>query len=118
MLRYEITPAAEREIESILLWTYEQFGAKARQRYEALLIRAIEDVAKDPARTGSCLRPEIAADLRTYHLWQSRSRVKTAVARVKHPRHFLLYRVRVDGVVEIGRVLHDSMDIERQLSEE
>jgi len=30
-------------------------------------------------------------------------------------RHFLLYRTRPDGRVEIGRVLHDSMDLERHL---
>jgi toxin ParE1/3/4 len=37
---------------------------------------------------------------------------------VKHPRHFLLYRIRADGQVEIGRVLHDSMDLEPHLREE
>jgi hypothetical protein len=34
---------------------------------------------------------------------------------VKTPRHFLLYRRREDGVIEVGRVLHDSRDLERQL---
>src|SRR4051812_31134035 len=116
MLRYEITPSAKRDIETILEWTQEQFGVNARLRYEALLMRAMIDIAANPTRTGFCLRSDISADIRTYHLWHSRNRVAGRGARVKHPRHILMYKVRNDGVVEIGRILHESMDIDRRLS--
>ena len=112
-----IAPAAERDIESILAWTHEHFGERARLRYEALLSQAIADVADDPDRAGSDLRPEIAADARTYHLWHSRNRV-APTGRVKDPRHFPLYRTRSNGRLEIGRVLHDSMDLERHLPDD
>jgi toxin ParE1/3/4 len=75
-------------------------------------------VVEDPDRIGSHKRPEIAAAARTYHLWHSRNRVAKRVGRVKSPRHFLLYRMRPDGQIEIGRVLHDSMDLERHLPDE
>ncbi|CAN7242777.1 hypothetical protein G6M16_004730 [Agrobacterium tumefaciens] len=34
---------------------------------------------------------------------------------VKYPRHLLLYRVLNPDLVGIGRILHDSMEIERHL---
>ena len=118
MAHYVISPAAHRDIHSILAWTHERFGLQGRLRYEALLVRAILDVADDPCRTGSQARPEILAAARTYHLWHSRDRVEPASDRVRRPRHFLLYRTCEDGRVEIGRVLHDRMDLARHLPEE
>jgi toxin ParE1/3/4 len=117
MPRYVVSPAAERDIESILVWTQDRFGASARLRYEALLVRAILDVADDPERSGSRNRPEISATARTYHLCYSQNRVETSAGKVHRPRHLLLYRTRDDGRVEIGRVLHDSMDLSRHLPE-
>jgi toxin ParE1/3/4 len=115
MPRYVLSSAAERDIESILAWTHDHFGPQARLRYEALLVRAIIDVAEKPDRAGSHNRPEFGANVRTYHLAHSRDRVVATTGRVKHPRHCLLYRVRSDGRVEIGRVFHDSMDLDRYL---
>jgi len=118
MPRFIISPTAERDIESILAWTHEQFGLQGRLRYEALVVRAMLDVADDPQRAGSHTRPEIAAAARTYHLRRSRDRVDAAIGRVHRPRHFLLYRSRDDGRVEIGRVLHEHMDLEQHLPED
>ena len=115
MRRYVLAPAAQRDIEQILAWSHQQFGEQARLRYEALLVRAILDVSDDPSRAGSLGRPEIVAAARTYHLRHSRDRVNSAAGRVSRPRHFLLYRLRNEGQVEIGRVLHDSMELERHL---
>lgn len=60
-----VSSAAEHAIESILRWTDEHFGERARLRYEALLIQAIADLAQDPERPGSHNRPEIAPAART-----------------------------------------------------
>jgi toxin ParE1/3/4 len=118
MPKYRLSPFAERDIEANLAWSQEQFGEKARIRYEALLVRAMMDVAVDPERPGSHARPEIATGPRTYHLRYSRDRVKRSVGRVQRLRHFLLYRALKDRGVEIGRVLHDGMDLERHLPDE
>lgn len=115
---YRVSPAAERDIEEILARTHEQLGENARVRYEALLIRAILDVAASPERAGSQDRPEIAALVRTYHIRHSRDRVKNSIGKVKRPRHLLLYRTTARGPVEIGRVLHDGMDLARHLPED
>jgi toxin ParE1/3/4 len=117
MARYLVSPAAERDLESILVWSHRQFGVSGRLRYEALLIRAIRDIAEDAERAGSRPRPEIHADARTYHLFFSRNGVDETIGRVHRPRHFLLYRLREDGQIEIGRILHDSMDLQQHLPE-
>ncbi|MGA2035053.1 MAG: type II toxin-antitoxin system RelE/ParE family toxin [Thermoguttaceae bacterium] len=118
MPHYVISPAAERDIQSILAWTDERFGLQGRLRYETLLVRAIVDVADDPQRTGSQTRLEIAPAARTYRLWHSRDRVEPARDRVRRPRHFLLYRIGEDGRVEIGRVLHERMDLAQHLPDD
>ncbi len=110
-----LAPAAKQDMEAVLRWTQEEWGEQARLRYEALLVRAVIDVATNPDLLGSSRRPEIAASARTYHLTHSRTHVAIEVGRVKRPRHFLLYRTRRDGIVEIGRVLHESMDIAKHL---
>ena len=117
MPRYVVSPAAERDIESILAWTHERFGASGRLRYEALLVRAILDVADDPERIGCRNRPEIDGAARTYHLYHSRNHVEASAGRVRRPRHLLLFRTCDDGRIEFGRVLHDNMDLPRHLPE-
>jgi toxin ParE1/3/4 len=117
-IRLFIAPAAEQDMEAVLRWTHDEWGEQARLRYEALLVRAIIDAATNPDLPGSTRRPEIAASARTYHLMHSRNHVATKTSRVKRPRHFLLYRTRPDGIVEIGRVLHESMDIAKHLPDE
>jgi plasmid stabilization system protein ParE len=53
MRPFVFAPAAQRDIESILTWTDERFGERARLRYEALLVQAITDVAEHPDLPGS-----------------------------------------------------------------
>ncbi len=118
MPRFVLAHGAAEDIASILVWTEEHFGRQARLRYEALLTQAIIDVVEEPELLGSVGRPEIAAEARTYHLLHSHNHVAARVGRVKQPRHFLLYRLTDDGTVEIGRVLHDSMDLPRHLPED
>jgi toxin ParE1/3/4 len=74
------------------------------------------DIANDPERPDSKERPDIMIEgARTYHLKFSRSRVSGLG--VKEPRHFLLYRRRKDGIIEVARILHDGRDLARHLPE-
>src|SRR5207302_9607059 len=94
------------------------FGPQTLKRYGKLIATAIEQVAANPELAGSMQRPEIAERCRTYHLFFSRKSAGRAGDRIRQPRHFLLYRVTEANVVEIGRVLHDSMDLQTHLPEE
>ncbi|TQN60851.1 type II toxin-antitoxin system RelE/ParE family toxin [Agrobacterium tumefaciens] len=115
MTKYRLSDAAQSDIVEILGWTHETFGAAARIRYEKLLVTALRDVARDPLRTGTIVRPELPGDVRSYHLRYSRERAKNETGLVRNPRHFLLYRVLHPGLVGVGRVLYDSMEIGRHL---
>ena len=106
-----VSAAAEEDIQAILHWANQHFGARALGRYETLLSQAMLDLAENPTRTGSHDRPEIALSARSYHLVHSRKRVSRSVGRVKKPRHFILFRARGDDSLEISRVLHDSMEL-------
>ena len=51
-LRLRLSGAARQDIEDLLAWSEEHFGQAARQRYEALLACALQDVADDTSRPG------------------------------------------------------------------
>lgn len=114
MFRYRLSEAAQADIVDVLAWTHERFGEPARLRYESLIVAALRDVATSPERQGSIARPELGAGVRSWHLRLSRAHVESGVAVVRQPRHFVLYRVEPQ-LVEVGRVLHDAMELARHL---
>ena len=108
--RASLAPAASRDVSEIWRWSERNFGKAAALRYEGLLDQALRDIAVDPNRPGSKQQPKImVADARIYHLAFSRDHVPGE--RVAAPRHFLLYRCRKDGVLEVARILHDARDL-------
>lgn len=117
MARCVISPTALRDIEAALQWSETNLGSEATDRYAALIDCSIKDIADTPKRSGSRVCEDVSSDLRIYHLWHSRRRVPLQPGRVKKPRHFLLYRVISTQTVELVRVLHDNMDVERHVRE-
>jgi toxin ParE1/3/4 len=113
-----IAPRARDDIASILAWTQQNFGPPMVRRYAQLIAIALSQVEANPELAGSEPRSEIADSCRTYHLFFSRKAAGQAGGRVRRPRHFLLYRLTETGTVEVGRVLHDSMDWEAHMPEE
>jgi len=108
---------ARRDIAAIIRRSLREFGEAASLRYEALISQALRDLRSDPERPGSKENFEVMVEgARTYDLGFSRSRV--AGARVKTPRHFLLYRKVDPFVIEVSRVLDESCDLVRHLPEE
>jgi toxin ParE1/3/4 len=113
--KLRLTGRARRDLVEIGDWSLNKFGEAAALRYEALVGQALGDLQADPIRPGSKERPELMIrGARTYHVALSRDHV--AGGRVKEPRHIVIYRYR-DGVVEIGRILHDSRDLKRHVPE-
>jgi toxin ParE1/3/4 len=103
--RVRLGTAAELDFANIVKWTAENFGARQSRIYRNVLIQAIGDLANGPNVAGSRDRDEIMSGLRTLH-----------VARHGHRgRHFLMYRVAEEGIIEIVRILHDGMDLPRHL---
>jgi toxin ParE1/3/4 len=96
---------AERDFVDIIRWTARNFGAKQAVAYRGIILSALAELRLGPAVLGARKRDEIAPDLHTL-----------SVARRGRPgRHFLLYRPRDGQIIEIVRILHMSMEIERHL---
>lgn len=95
----------------VLAWTARRFGDRAQARYEHLLATALRDLGTEPLRPGSAARPELGDDVRSYHLRHSRKN-----SGISRPRHLILYRIAEGSIVEIGRVLHDAMELERHIA--
>ncbi len=113
-----IAPRARSDIASILAWTEQNFGPQTLKRYGKLIATAIEQVAANPELAGSSKRPEISDKCQTFHLFFSRKSAGPPGQRIRNPRHFLLYRVTEANTVEIGRVLHEEMELQDHLPEE
>lgn len=117
MLHYRLSAAAQSDIVRILAWSHERFGETARLRYEALLVAAFRDIAAMPDRPGSLERPELGAGVRSWHLRHSRTRARTETGAAHRPRHFVIYRIDA-GVLVVGRVLHDAMELARHMDKD
>ncbi|WP_028346333.1 type II toxin-antitoxin system RelE/ParE family toxin [Bradyrhizobium murdochi] len=103
--RVRLGAAAEVDFANIVKWITENFGARQSRVYRDTLVQAIGELADGPEVAGSKARGEIMSGLRTLHI-------------ARHGRrgsHFLMYRVAPGMTIEIVRILHDRMDLQRHL---
>lgn len=114
MLKFRMAAAAQADVRDIAAHSRRVFGDAAHHRYRALLVQAIQDICVDPYRLGSVGWP--AGTLRIYHLRHSRRRAWVQGQMVLEPRHLLLYEQTQPDMIDILRVLHDAMDLERHVS--
>jgi toxin ParE1/3/4 len=103
--RIRLSAAAEVDFANIVKWTTENFGPKQSRVYRDTLVQAIGELANRPDVAGSRARDEIMAGLRTLHVTR----------RGRRGSHFLMYRVASDSTIEIVRILHDGMDLQRHI---
>lgn len=96
MSRYLLSPAAQLDLEQIWDYTCRRCDVEQADEYLRELQRAIELAAANP-RIGQAAR-------------RSARYSKLAAG-----SHILYYRVVPDGVVDVGRVLHQRMDVDRHL---
>jgi toxin ParE1/3/4 len=103
-----LTAAAEGDFQHILRWTVAHFGEAQARTYAETLSAAIEALAAGPTTSGATQRHDITKGLLTLH-----------VARQgRKGRHIVLFRVGLDQereVIEVLRLLHDAMDLQRHL---
>jgi len=114
MRQIELAQAAIADIDAILDWSVEQFGNDGMHRYRLLIGAALTKLSQDPKPVGSKSAEDILPGLFRYHIRHSRMAIEPAMKRVKRPRHFIIYRFN-DECIEVVRLLHDSMDLERHL---
>ena len=103
--RVRLGATAELDFANILKWTTENFGARQSRAHQNTLVQAIGELADGPDVSGSKARDEIMSGLRTVHVARQGRRGS----------HFLMYRVVPETTIEIVRILHDRMDLQRHL---
>lgn len=101
-----LTPSAEADFEQITQWAIDQFGDRQAAAYAETITLALAALAAGPDTIGAKPRDEIAKGLFSLH-----------VAREgRKGCHFIMFRAAQSGahnIVEVLRLLHDSMDLQR-----
>lgn len=103
-----LSAAAVADYRHILRWTLENFGSAQAHAYAGTLLSALKDLSEGPAITGVKQRSEIGANIWTLHVARKR----------RKGRHFIMFRVHSaqgQNGIDVLRVLHDSMELERHL---
>lgn len=97
-MRLFYSPAASKDLSSIWDYSAEQWNADQAERY----VLAIEGACEALAR--GHLRGRTADDFRHGYL------------RLRSGSHYIFYRQRDDGGVDIMRVLHERMNFSKHLN--
>lgn len=103
-----LSVAAETDFRQILRWTVDHFGSAQGRIYADTLSTALKALCAGPSILGVKERPEIGCNIWTLHVARNG----------RKGRHFIMFRIThaQDGkVIDVLRLLHDSMDLERHM---
>lgn len=98
---YRLSKLADEDLLSIFRYTIETWGADQVSIYLHLLEAARDQIAQNPHSAGSKSREDLAPGCRIFRSGQ----------------HYFVYRIK-GGIVEIARILHESMDFERHVGDQ
>lgn len=103
-----LSAAAEADYRQILQWTVKNFGPAQARSYADTLSSALKALSAGPSAIGAKERTEIDDNIWTLHVARNG----------RKGRHFVLFRInkiKAHNVIDVLRLLHDSMDLERHL---
>jgi toxin ParE1/3/4 len=106
-----LTATAEADFEAIIAWTREQFGDIQARAYAGTLAMAMGALTEGLALPGVKARSEIGKQLFTLRI----------ARKGRKGRHFILFRADTGPNrrrIDVLRILHDSMDLERHVPDE
>jgi toxin ParE1/3/4 len=95
--RYLLAPAAVLDLEQIWDYTADRWDIDQADTYLAEIRRAIERAAANPRIGRAC------------------DEIRLGYRKLPAGSHLVFYRVLADGVIDVIRVLHQRMDIDRHL---
>jgi len=96
MAEYRLSPAAERDLETIWTFTRQQWGIDQTNRYIDLLIATFAELAQSSTTAPAC------------------DQIRPGYRRRSIERHKIYFRIETYGIA-IVRILHDRMDAPRRL---
>lgn len=106
-----LAAAAEVDFEAILAWTLDAFGSYQVSVYAETLIGTLAALSEGPKLAGLKERGDIGSGLHSLHVARGG----------RKGRHFVICRFtteREQQWVEVLRILHDSMDLQRHVPDE
>jgi toxin ParE1/3/4 len=106
-----LAAAAENVFRRILAWTLENFGEMQARNYAETISATLEALVDGPTILGARTRPDIGRGISSIHVARHGRR----------GRHFVLFRAgrhENRDVIDVLRILHDSMDLQRHLPPE
>jgi len=97
-MNYIISKAAAFDLEEIWLFTMKRWSCEQADKYYHLLLDEIADLCKSPTNG------------------QDYSHIRSGYRRRKVQSHFIFYKINVEKeLLEIIRILHQQMDIDKRL---
>jgi toxin ParE1/3/4 len=90
LAEYRLAPEAERDLEAIWLYTFEEWGVEQAHLYTDELAEAFTQLATSPEIAVSC------------------DQIRKGYRRIRVGRHVIYFRLAEYGIVVV-RVLHDRM---------
>jgi len=94
---FYLTRAAKADLKDIGRYTQNKWGRVQRDNYLAMLDGCFQDLANEPLKGRDC------------------SDIRDGYRKYSAGRHVIFYHQILTDTIEIVRILHDRMDVERHL---
>lgn len=95
------TRQARKDREDIIRWTVQQFGTRQAVIYTETIALALEALGSGPHTPGTKQQTELGPNIYTLHIARNG----------RKGRHFIVFRVSGENVIDVLRILHDRMDL-------
>jgi toxin ParE1/3/4 len=95
--RYLLSPAAQADLEQTWDYTHDRWGVDQAEEYLRELQHAIDRAAANPRIGRAC------------------NEIRPGYRKLAAGSHTLFYRVTAEDVIDVVRVLHQRMDVDRHL---
>lgn len=105
LCQVRLSDHAEQDLIAISRWSAENFGPLQAEKYVETIFLAIESLRNDPRPIDANYRDELGAGVHILHI----------ARQGRKGRHFVVYRLTDEPILEVLRLLHDSMDLARHL---
>lgn len=100
MSQYHLSEPAKDDLLGIFLYTLKTWGTEQVPVYLSLVETALQRIAENPMTLGSKICDDVVPGCRTF----------------RFGKHIIVYRINGE-IVEVARILHESMDFERHLED-
>ncbi len=106
-----LSDAAKADLRNIINWTADHFGDRVAETYSEIVYDALDALEDGPDVTGVRSNADLPKGILTLH----------AARLGKKARHVILFRAeppRSGRIIQVLRILHDSMDLSRHVGQD